>query len=248
MSHSTTSGGCALVGRAALERDDVGAAAERRAHRGAHVDEPPARIGDKTPRPDLRDREAQARDQPLRLRELLLGHGLEVGALQHFALGHRERRVELDLLRRVLGLGARFLLRQERLGEPAREIGLLVGRPPDDLRQEEPHHALEHLRVAPEDVERLVEELELLAPVEEDGGERPVEVVAPLDARDLERFQRVDDLVGPDREAGTAQDAREVHDVLGELAGAAGARDVDLGHGARLSHRPLGATGWLMRQ
>src|SRR5229473_1783711 len=64
-------------------------------------------------------------------------------------------------------------------GDPAGAL-LLAGLPPVDLRQEHRHHALEQLRVAPEDMEGLVVDLELLAPVEEHARQGPVEVVAPL--------------------------------------------------------------------
>jgi hypothetical protein len=95
---------------------------------------------------------------------------------------------------------------------------LFAGLPPVDLRQEHRHHALEQLRVAPEDVEGLVEDLELLAPAEEDARQGPVEVVAPLDPRDLERAHRVEHPVRADRQSRRAQHAREVHHVFGEAA------------------------------
>jgi len=110
-----------------------------------------------------------------------------------------------------------LLPRAEGFGDAAR-VRFFPGLPAVDLRQEHRHHALEQLRVAPEDVERLVVDLELLAPVEKNGSEGPVEVVAPLDPRDLERAHRVEHPVRADRQSRRAQHAREVHDVLGETA------------------------------
>ncbi len=63
-------------------------------------------------------------------------------------------------------------------------------------------------------MERLVVDLELLAAVEEDARERPIEVVAPLDPRDLHRAHRIEHAVRPDRQTRGAQHAGEVHHVL----------------------------------
>ena len=66
-------------------------------------------------------------------------------------------------------------LRRERLGETPchllgrRGVGL-------DLRQQQLHRLLEQIGLAPEDVERLVEQLALVAPVHEHGVQGPVEV------------------------------------------------------------------------
>ena len=62
-------------------------------------------------------------------------------------------------------------------------------------------------------MERLIEQFALVAPVDEDGVKRPVEVAAVADADGLDRFQRLQHLARPDRHAGDAQAAGEMHDV-----------------------------------
>jgi len=105
-----------------------------------------------------------------------------------------------------------------RLGEPVAclfcvAVGATVG-----LGHHQGHGAFEHFRVAPENVEGLVENFELLAFSEEQAGECPVEIVASGDARGFEGAQGVDHAVRPDRDARRAQHAREVHDVVAEVA------------------------------
>ena len=80
------------------------------------------------------------------------------------------------------------------------------------------HHPLEQLRVAPEDVEALVEQLALVAPVHEHRVQRPVEILAAPEAHRLDRPQRLQHPPRPDRQPGRAQGAGEVHHVAGEAA------------------------------
>ncbi len=87
-----------------------------------------------------------------------------------------------------------------------------------DLRQQHVHHLLEQARIAPVDVERLVEDLALVAAVHEHRMERPVEVVAVAQARRLHRLDGAQDLPRPDPQAGRAQRPREMHDVARKLA------------------------------
>ena len=122
------------------------------------------------------------------LRELELGgrHRFEVGALQALAVGERERRVEPDLfvrgfVRRAARVARRAAARAPRRGGSARGASALFAAPAD-LRQQRGHQLLEQLRVAPERVERGVEERLLLVPVEHHRAERGVHVVAPLEA------------------------------------------------------------------
>ena len=67
-------------------------------------------------------------------------------------------------------------------------------------------------------MKRLVKHLELLAPIDEHTGQCPVEVVAPVDPGRLQRFERTEHFMRTDRKAGSAQQARKVHHVLGQLA------------------------------
>ncbi len=106
----------------------------------------------------------------------------------------------------------------QRLGDPRRGLAFVTALPAVDLREEHRHDALEELRIAPENVERLIVDLELLAPVEKNARERPVEIVAPLDSGDLQRPYRVEHPVRPDRQPGGAQHPREMHHVLREMS------------------------------
>ena len=172
----------------------------------------------------LHDRQAQAGELAAGGGQLLGRHLLEVLALQLLAGGPGEERVDLDRrLLLLLGLGlARPLLGRHRLGDATAHLLLLgLGLVALELRQEELHHALEELRVAPEDVEALVEQLALVAPVHEHGVQRPVEILAPLEADGLQRAKRLDHAARADRQAGGAERAGEVHDVAGEAAAAA---------------------------
>ena len=56
-------------------------------------------------------------------------------------------------------------------------LGLLAGIA-GHLMEEQLHQLLQHLGLLPEDVEGLVEDLALVAPLHEDGVQRPVEVIA----------------------------------------------------------------------
>ena len=53
-------------------------------------------------------------------------------------------------------------------------------------------------------------------PLHEHRMQGPVEVLARADTGDMHRVERVHHRAGPDRNAGRAQRAREVDDVLGE--------------------------------
>ena len=58
----------------------------------------------------------------------------------------------------------------------------------------------------------------LIAPLDEDGVERPVEIAAARGIDRLDGAHRLDRLAGPRRQARAAQAAHEVHDVVGERA------------------------------
>ena len=72
----------------------------------------------------------------------------------------------------------------------------------------------------------------LIAPLDEDGMERPVEVAAAGGIDRLDGAHRLDGLARPRRQAGAAQAAHEVHDVVGERAARFG-----FGLGRALSRR-----------
>ena len=168
--------------RAAAQRNDVGAGAQAGTQRRAHVDQAAVRVRRQAPRAHFRDGQPELRDHPLGLGQLGGGHGLEVGALQQFALGYGEGGVQLHLpLLRVRRFLSRPGAREQRFGHSIGRRGLRPpGRGRPGLGNISAMHALEHARVAPEDVEGLVEQLELLAAIEEQRRQRPVEIVAVL--------------------------------------------------------------------
>ena len=208
----------ALGAGAALERHQVAAGAQARAQRGAHVDAPAERIGPVAPRRHRLDRQPERRDRPLRLRQLVRRHVLEVHLLQHFLGREGEHRVELDL--DVL-LGSFRPLRAVRgrdglAGAPARRRRLRLGQPVGG--HDRPLNRALQADLAPEQPKGLVEEVVLIAPLDEHGVERPVEIAAPDGVDRLDGAHRLDGLAGPRRQAGAAQAPHEVHDVVGERA------------------------------
>ena len=56
------------------------------------------------------------------------------------------------------------------------------------FRQDQAHHLLVDLRIAPKHVETLVEDRALLGPAEKTGSQRVVEILAPLEPADQSRW------------------------------------------------------------
>ena len=73
--------------------------------------------------------------------------------------------------------------------------------------------------VAPEHREGLIERLEVRRAGDEDGPQRRVEVAAVTQAGNGHGLERGLNLAGPEPQAGPAQGAGEVDDVLGQPAG-----------------------------
>ncbi len=217
-------------------------APEARAHVGAGA----ARVGREAARRHIGQRQHHAPDRRLGGFDLGAGHLLEIAPVQHLAVGEGHRRVELDLLlARLVGVaGARLL---QRLGEaPVHLLALLlVGQ--HHLRQHHAEHALQQLGVAPEDVEGLIEELALVAAIDEDRMQRPVEIAAAFDPGGAHGFDRGQHLARPDRQPRRAQRAREIHDVFQEPPAA-----VRWGRGrGRAFHQPDAASSaltWVKRR
>src|SRR5262249_46661286 len=84
------------------------------------------------------------------------------------------------------------------------------------FRENQPHHLFQKLGVAPEDVKGLIEDQPLLRPVDEYRMQGPVEIAPVGDADAADRFDRGDDLAGPDRQPGGAQGAAEMHQISDE--------------------------------
>ncbi len=164
-----------------------------------------------------RQRQGQLLGDALGELEFRRRHRFEVGRLQPLPVGEGEGRLVVDLLVGAgLGLARRVgARRRQRLGDAvgARPFPVALAL---DLRQQQGHHLLEQLRVAPEGVERLVEDRLLLVPVEHHRRERRMDVVAVREADRLDRLERGDHPVRADRHARPAQDAGEVGDVLSE--------------------------------
>jgi hypothetical protein len=203
---------------AARKGDDLATAARAVAQQCAQVD---ARAGRRRPLAAGDDRREQRRQLPehaARSVPLGGGHRIEVRLAQRLALGPTHLRIDLDALalRRRLGLALRL---EQRLGQASvlrrrrRRSTLLLA----DLRQQHAHHLPEQVRVLPEDVERLVEQCAMLGAIDQAAMQGGVEVTARGQPGDLQRIERQQHAVGADGHTRRAQDASEVHDVVGEV-------------------------------
>ena len=231
--------------RPAGELDRARAEPEASPQRGAHVDERTVRMGTVAPGRGRWDGGAQARDGRLRGRELRGGHLLEVARAQHLPVRPGERRVELDLVLRLPGPRLAFGARKQGFAQPAAERARVALRRDMDGGEEEAGHAFEELRVAPEDVERLVEQRPLVGPAHEDRVQRPVEVVPPGHADRLDRAQCIEHRAASDRKTRGPQRAREVHEVGAEaprnVGGDLWRRGIEGRHGSRFPRGRLQA-------
>src|SRR5262249_1221692 len=127
--------------------------------------------------------------------------------------GHGEARVHrLALLRFELVVEAL----EQRLLHARRSRWQLLRRRARRERGHHRHQLLEVAALAEEDTERLVKQDRVLVALHEHRMQCPVEVVARADAGRLESLERVEHGARSDRDAGGAQRAREVDDVLGE--------------------------------
>ena len=162
---------------------------------------------------------ASGRTQPLhrllRGGDLGAGHLREILVLQHLAVGHRHAGIELDLaLFFQLVVEAGDTAPHGRAWRPP----AAAAAPRRRLRQHHRHQLIDIAAAAKKDAERLVEQHRMLVPLDEHRMQRPVEILAGADAGGLHRFQRIEHRARPDRNAGRAQRAGEIHDVFGEAA------------------------------
>ena len=106
---------------------------------------------------------------------------------------------------------------RHRFGETRwqRRLGLRGRNAAVYFRQQQLQHALEQLRVAPEKVERLIEQYLLLVTLDQHRLERGAKVFPVVDTDRLDRFQRRDHFGRADRQPCLAQYPREMKDVLG---------------------------------
>src|SRR5687767_10810455 len=191
------------------------AARPERAFEGApQIDALAAMRGAKAPRRDFHAMDIEPGDRLLRLRLLGHRHLLEILAAQDFHGRMREGRVEIERVWLLLAPALAFHLVEHRFRQAAeaRLLRLVVSWP-RDLLEHQLHELLEHLRLLPEDMEGLVEDLLVLATLHEYGVQCPIEVLARFQRPCLRRIERIDHMTGPDGEARLAQHASEMHDV-----------------------------------
>ena len=155
---------------------------------------------------------------------------LEIHGAQLLAVGNGHYRVDFGF--DLFGF-ARLLLRDrvERLCQAPRHLGtpILLGLDAD-FRQHQPHHLLQQIGVAPEDVKGLVENQPLVRPIDENRMQCPIEVAAVGDPDCPDCLGRVDDFAGTDGQSRRPQGAGKVHQIGDQ-------RSAGLRHGVTLPRR-----------
>ena len=215
MSQSTTSGGGRVDLAVAGDRQDLAALAQALADGAAQVGDRARRVGAQPAGAAQVERQHQAADLALGLGDLLGAHRLEVHPLQAFLVRHGQHRVHHR--RFVLGRGGLSRGLRHRLGDAAaagrRAFRLLLL-----LRLQQRHGdgLLGGGRIAPEQVERLVEHVLMLVAVDHRGAQRGARLGAAAEIDQRQRLLRGERLGRPDRQPGAAQQPREMHDVGGE--------------------------------
>jgi hypothetical protein len=168
--------------------------------RAAQVDAPAAG-GFVAAQPHRQHRRRQALRQRLGQRVLVGRHGLEIGALQAFAVGEGEAGLELQFFLRRLRAGRwrrrRRLRRGQRFGHAVVARRAVLFATAADLGQQRVHQLLQQLGVAEEGVEGGVEDHLLFMPVQHHGGQRGAHVVAPVQAHGLHGSDAGEHAVGP---------------------------------------------------
>ena len=160
------------------------------------------------------ERQRQPRDRLLGLGDLGCRHLREILFLQHLAVGHRQSRVDLDF-----GLVLALVeAAEQRLLNALRARRRRLGRSRRRARQHGGDQLLDIAALAEENAEGLVEQQRVLVSLHEHRVQRPVEILAVADMRNVKRLQRVKHRARPDGEARRAQRAREVEDVFRKAA------------------------------
>ena len=196
---------------APLQRDDA-TGTKCRPERGAHIDHVAARGGLGTAGANVVMGKMQAGNGGFRFREFGAGHLLEILDPQKFLGGEGFAAVDLDV-----GFIQRFgpAFAKEGFGETAAPLLLARLRRRCHFRQHQRHHLVEKLRVAPEDVESLIEKFVFLVALHERCVERPVEVLACTDAGCFDRLDGIEHLARADAETGAAKHAGKMDDIFG---------------------------------
>ncbi len=74
-------------------------------------------------------------------------------------------------------------------------------------------HAFEQFRIAPKNVEGLIEDFTLIAAIHKHRVQGPIEILAIVDSDGFDSLDAFDHLAGANRQSGRSQNAREMHDV-----------------------------------
>jgi len=232
MSHRTTSGGGRRRG---LRRFSSISPPERSAAR-------PVPVGHEAPRRHVLHRQAQLGDRRLRACQLFERHLFEIHAAQLLAVGKGHCCVEFGL--GLLGFPLRPSVGVKRLGQaPGHRSAFVLFTFDAQLRQHEPHHLLQQLGVAPEDVKGLVEDQPLVGPIDEHCVQCPIEIATIGNADGSHSGDGVDHLPRPDRQPCGAQGARKMHQIGEQRSAGLGCR----WSRSRGSHGPRSdaPTSWL---
>ena len=223
MSQSTTSGGGRVTLAVARDGQDLAALAQALADGAAQVGHRAERIGAQPAGAAQVERQHEAADFALRLGDLVGAHRLEVHALQAFLVGHGQHRVHHR--RFVLGARPGFARLRHGLGDAAaagrRAFGLLSFCASSSAMAAACSAAV---GIAPEQGERLVEDVLMLVAMDHRGAQRGARLGAAAEIDQRQRLLRGERLRRADRQTGAAQQAREVHDVGGEGGGWRGHR------------------------
>jgi hypothetical protein len=179
----------------------------------------PCANGSIAPGLDLDAAQPQGSDRGLGVGLFFGRHLLEVLAPQDFVARGGELGLEFDDARAGVHAGLVGGRRIHGFGQPALPGPLRGGRRRDaNLLQKLVHEPFGHLRVAPEDLERLLVERLMLVALHEHRMQRPVEVLARGQGAGLNGVERIDHRARPDRQPGAAQQPGEMHDVFGQPA------------------------------
>ena len=203
---------------AEARQDEAAAGAHGSAHGCARIDADRMVGRAETPRPDFIEGEFKVCDGTLGCREFRCRHLREILRAQDLVAGTRLACVNLDnrlFFRRaslVMALEKRF----GNAGFAGLHLFLFAVRGRD--RREHRDHLFNEITGAPEQPERLVENLVVLATFHKHGMERPVEFLTAADAGDPHRFNRVARAGRTNLQPCLAQDAREIDDVVGDFS------------------------------
>ena len=216
MSSNATSGGGRVFGSEAFQVDERAARRQARPQRAAQVDALATPVRRKPPRADFVERECKLLDRVPGGGDFGRAHLREVLLAQHLLIGRGQPCDDLALLLLArapsLGVGEQRFVHAGSGGRRLRH-GSAGGN-----RRHQRHELFEIAAPLEEDAEGLVEHERMLVALHEDRVQRPIEVLAGGQAGGLNRLERIEHRARPDRQAGAAQRAGEIDDVVGKPA------------------------------